>query len=189
MVPGKETKSYLTMKRKLLKVNIRKENENMREIKFRGLSKGLNEWTYGYYNACAGSWGEINHFISYPFSNGILVDENTIGQYTGVKDKNGKEIYEGDILKVKLEYKHWNLKNMDLEDEIDTFTYSVRFGKYDQDGSGDEYIPVACVGFYADLIEKNYEQECEYTTSILELNNFEIIGNIYENPELLEEVK
>lgn len=129
----------------------------MREIKFRGLSKGLNEWTYGYYNACAGSWGEINQFISYPFSNGILVDENTIGQYTGIKDKNDKEIYEGDIV----------LCERNIEPSIDKYTYIVRWNAEDA-----RY----------NFIYKDGWSEIDACDHIF----MEVIGNIYENPELLE---
>jgi len=75
----------------------------MREIKFRGKDIVSKEWVYGdllqYQDGCAiRSCKGHYHY-------GVIPD--TIGQYTGLKDKNGKEIYEGDIvydLTDRLEY-------------------------------------------------------------------------------------
>ena len=66
----------------------------MREIKFRGKRVDNGEWVYGYYIVAGG----IPFISTFGVREPIAVIPETLEQYTGLKDKNGKEIYEGDIL-------------------------------------------------------------------------------------------
>lgn len=116
----------------------------MREIKFRGKTK-VNGWVYGF---LCHDWE-----IKGPGGGIHIVNKNTVGQYTGLKDRNGKEIFEGDIVLVWENYK-----------------YIV---KYSQDRGG--YYPFATDDGCGCCAEE-----------VASAESSEIIGNIHENPELLE---
>lgn len=125
-----------------------------REIKFRGKRIDDNAWVYGsllidYAGTCQ-IWQKDESGAQHNF----IVDPNTLGQYTGIKDKNGKEICEGDILK-----RPYNLTNVVVR-------WNIKGGSWEAD---------------CPLSDWSYPFNC------FNIEEYEVIGTIYENPELLEE--
>ena len=128
-----------------------------REIKFRGFQKS---WIYGGITIFE---NQVNIFdVNCVANSSYEVDINSVGQFTGLKDKNGKEIYEGDILQTK---------NNIVEVFFGKKVHSVfMFGKRDT---------IEINGW----LVKNSKNH----TDVLDESfiHGKIIGNIYENPELL----
>ena len=159
----------------------------MREILFRGKRADNGEWVEGDLLQ-ANLHVESEHTCIMPqnLTAGVYrVLPETVGQFTGLTDKNGKRIFEGDIVRYN------------TYDDFDCQSV-VKFGEYNQDGSAGEYSASKCIGFYVDVDNFTCPDWCEYGSNcfsnylkqqnILEVAQYcEIIGNIHDNPELLEQ--
>lgn len=121
----------------------------MREILFRG--KFGNEWKYGFL-----SIEPKGLVIKEPYKNDSSnvwhIESDTIGQYTGLTDKNGTKIFEGDIVKYGD-----TVHNVVFEQRNGTAYFGLVYST----------LETLSFGYYQDL------------------KQIEVIGNIYDNPELL----
>lgn len=145
----------------------------MRTIKFRGKRSKDDEWVYGglVYRLPKHPEIIINEYITH--QNGECEDnfvfyqdiyEDTVGQFTGLHDRNGEEIYEGDIV------------------NFDDSPYSVYAHPY-----------TGKVVFYKGQLCVEHYEDCFTTTFYTPLfkddfadKKTTVLGNIYDNPELLK---
>lgn len=141
-----------------------------REIKFRGKcsrqSKYAGQWVYGNLVVPEEIQGDevmIVKALSDDASCTYHVDVNSVGQFTGLTDKNGREIYEGDIIKF-----HFMTSSLSTSELFPTkkFFGEITTNKYNQ------------WTILSDGLEIHIENAIKYG---------EIIGNIYDNKELLED--
>ena len=140
----------------------------MREILFRGKRFYNGEWVEGYY--AAEPYMKNTYNCGYILENkkdlfakkACLVDSRTVGQYTGLTDKNGRKIFEGDI--IHLEYSQ-------------VFFGGEYFGEYTAEVSYKEGCFITDGTYNGD--------EIETPLSGFDNDEVEIIGNIHDTPELL----
>lgn len=148
----------------------------MREIKFRGKRIDNGEWVYGYAVEGFGRW-----FIGIEFGinttrMGTLlcctpkyfeVIPETVGLYIGLEDRNGKEIYEFDLVMVLECHKSFKAKPFTVGFQDGAFVLELKEGKISFITYGDQCRTEG-------IIEDSFSQ------------NLEVIGNIHSNPELLQ---
>ena len=145
-----------------------------REIKFRGKRINSKQWIDGSLILNPENQYPVIGDVFSEYDDGRKVDNwiekevdpETIGQFTGKKDKNGKEIYEGDVCKCRY-YKHAE-KDLYLTQKV-VFEHASFF---------------VVVGDLKPDLETETYTNCPLNW----VNEIEIIGNIYENPELLQDV-
>ncbi|MGN0619622.1 MAG: YopX family protein [Ruminiclostridium sp.] len=137
----------------------------MREILFRGKAKAIagspynngksdGEWVFGYIFPDLGALKIRQFEPDKPECNDYEIDPETIGQFTGLTDKNGTKIFEGDIL---------TIENEGIYAAIKYNESNAAF--YVEDEDHEDYLGEA------------------WETDVV------IIGNIFDNPELIKEVK
>ena len=139
----------------------------MREILFRGKRNDNGEWFEGglvhrtrYYGDPCDDYVIVeNAEFDYDYYEAHTVIAETVGQFTGLTDKNGKKIFEGDIFKGKV-----------IEGKLVNYVFW-----YDEEERG--FV-------YGSSYKKGYRMSlASYALSVKE---FEVIGNIHDNPELLK---
>ena len=152
----------------------------MREILFRGKDlQEQNGWLYGYFyksdinkreresgKATLIFTPDCDTFIYVPeYHNSWMVKSETVGQYTGLTDKNGTRIFEGDILGC--------LERSEYFRYLNNVRFEVFYDRVDACFSVERYV--------------NGNYECTRKLSTYDLSRqLEVIGNIHDNPELLK---
>ena len=158
----------------------------MREILFRGKRTDNGEWIEGFYSAEEYNpyIGKIEYIpriqiIGKCVSLGVIPE--TVGQYTGLTDKNGKRIFEGDIFKFDDEV--WESSYTSCGTEYDSFAVE-NYGVvgFDGDMARFDFIKYK---FSENSVEADLHENhtIDFSEFVCEL---EVIGNIHDNPELLE---
>lgn len=131
----------------------------MREIKFRAWDKELKEWTnYSISNIDGTLIDFLNKETGF-WESDREGERFILCQYTGLKNFNGKEIYEGDIVRA-VGFLKW-----------------IGIAKYSDKNQA----------FVFECTDKNYRGNIVFMSQFDQ--GFKILGNIYENPELLDEVR
>lgn len=174
----------------------------MREIKFRGKCLQSGEMIYGdLINGVGSKKGNI-YILPYNVNvayvkycdpiDGVLVDSKTVGQFTGLLDKGGKEIYEGDIVNFAVKKKMCphcaeNEISSELKYFISKFCPECGTEVKDADFVTTSKVVFSNGGFaYWWSNEDSYYQEWQTDTAAIYVEWVEVIGNIYENPELIQ---
>ena len=154
-----------------------------RKIEFRGKSKKDNEWHYGSLFIDDNYGGGYDYYIEYmlygslPYRHSEIVIGESVGQYTSFKDANGKKIYEGDIVKFNNQIGEICFEcgsfGIGIKDCVDYETLEAYIGERFYGCLNDNFIS---------LWEIYWNLNCvDY-----EIDEIEVIGNIYENKELIE---
>lgn len=144
----------------------------MRSIKFRGLRTNGKGWVYGYYYKLT----ESQNYIMKGLHQWNVIPE-TVGQFTGLKDENGKEIYEGDIVRWTNGKHYWEAVIRTLHNSKSNTLYAVEthcnlstyFNEHDEEVYSFERVD----------IRKGYRNELEFLSKTTE-----VIGNIHDRKEV-----
>ena len=134
----------------------------MRTIKFRGKTTN-GEWVYGHYSTGGFIHTDGTETVRHLIHADMLydVDENTVGQFTGLVDMNGREIFENDVIGVN-----------GIPAGIVSWHYN---GYYFIDDKLGEHLVSNSYRPLGEMIEYSKRNKI----------NFEVIGNIHDNPELI----
>lgn len=138
-----------------------------REIKFRGKRLDNGEWV----------------FFTLPFdgrTDYYDVDPNTVGQFTGLKDKNGKEIYEGDIIDINYKYDACGINGV-IPDQDCACLGVVLYNQY----TAAYELRLIKAEYPIDV--KGYDEEYSLNLYSFDLDGYiDLCGNVHDNPELLK---
>jgi uncharacterized phage protein (TIGR01671 family) len=152
----------------------------MREILFKAKRIDNGEWADGYYTECNGKtfigidisiYSDIFEVFCTPVIRWFEVDPKTLCQFTGLCDKNGKKIWESDIISYQRDNDDCPFPNKDTK---------KRFGKVFYQG----FRSTFAIGMGKNGSRSINDDLWKYVQNG---NRVEVIGNQFDNPELLQE--